>query len=153
MSEERPNEISTAESSAAGWTSTGAQEHRFARPFRLIEEAIALRVFPGAALAVTLRGALLAWRALDASPTSRIRPLWPGLRLNTAAGREPGDCEAMSRARLVWDLASLTKPIATTSMAMLLCERGKLSLDAKVVDAISREFGGTGLLHRDMRAK
>jgi len=109
---------------------TGGQEGRFAQPFRLIDEAIARRVFPGAALAVAKRGALLAWRGFgrftyeaDASPVTR---------------------------ETVWDLASLTKPIATTSMAMLLHERGKLSLDAKIADLLP-EFAGAELLHRGWR--
>ncbi len=50
----------------------------------------------------------------------------------------------------VWDLASLTKPIATTSMAMLLCERGKLSLDATVADC-SRSLPTAEPLHRGWR--
>ena len=41
---------------------TGGQEQRFARAFRLLDEAIARQVFPGASLAVTLGGELLAWR-------------------------------------------------------------------------------------------
>jgi len=35
-----------------------------------------------------------------------------------------------------WDLASLTKPIATVSMAMLLFERGQLPLDEPVADLL-----------------
>jgi CubicO group peptidase (beta-lactamase class C family) len=50
----------------------------------------------------------------------------------------------------MWDLASLTKPIATTSMAMFLYERGKLSLDARVADLLP-DFAGTELLHRGWR--
>ncbi len=150
MSEERSNEISAAESSVSGLgDSTGSQEDNFARPFRLIEEAIELRVFPGAALAVTLRGALLAWRGFGRFTYAPDSPALAGASLDTAAGGEPGIAKNVARETL-WDLASLTKPIATTSMAMLLCERGKLSLDAKVVDVLP-EFSGTGLLHRGWR--
>ncbi len=60
----QPNKVSGAESSIGGLVdATGGQEQRFAQPFRLVDEAIARKVFPGAALAVTLRGELLAWRA------------------------------------------------------------------------------------------
>jgi CubicO group peptidase (beta-lactamase class C family) len=96
--------------------STGDQERRFARAFQLLDDAIAQRAFPGAALAVTLRGALLAWRGFG--------------RFTYDA-----DSEAVTR-ETVWDLASLTKAIATTSMAMLLFERGHLALDARIVELL-----------------
>jgi serine-type D-Ala-D-Ala carboxypeptidase len=95
---------------------TGGQERRFASAFRLLDEAIARKVFPGASLAVTLRGELVAWR---------------GFGRFTYEAESPG-----VRCETVWDLASLTKAIATTSMAMLLWERGKLSLEAKVVELL-----------------
>jgi len=78
----------------------------------MLEEAVARRVFPGAALAVGWRGSLVAWK---------------GFGYFTYEAESPE-----VRRETVWDLASLTKPIATTSMAMLLYERGKLDLDAKV---------------------
>ncbi len=40
------------------------------------------------------------------------------------------------RRETVWDLASLTKPIAAVSMAMLLYERGLLRLDDRVVSLL-----------------
>jgi len=81
-----------------------------------MNEAIVRQVFPGAALAATLAGRLIAWRGF---------------------GRftyEPASPEVLRET--TWDLASLTKPIATTSMAMLLHERGQLSLDAPIVDLL-----------------
>ena len=86
---------------------TAAQEQRFTQAFALIREAIGARVFPGAALAVCRRGRLLAWEGF-------------GRFTYDAASPEV-------RRETVWDLASLTKPIATASMAMLLYERGRLS--------------------------
>jgi CubicO group peptidase (beta-lactamase class C family) len=91
---------------------TAGQQERFAAAFRLIEEAIATRAFPGAALAVAHRGRLLAWR---------------GFGRFTYESNSP-----QIRRDCLWDLASLTKPIATVSMAMLLYERGLLQLDAPV---------------------
>jgi serine-type D-Ala-D-Ala carboxypeptidase len=102
---------------------SSAQERRFAPAFGLIRRAIAERVFPGAALAVTQRGRLLAWEGF-------------GRFTYEAASPEV-------RRETVWDLASLTKPIATASMAMLLYERGQLALDAPVVDYLP-EFGKPG---------
>jgi CubicO group peptidase (beta-lactamase class C family) len=93
---------------------TAGQQRRFAHAFQLIEQAIANRVFPGAALAVALRGQLLAWQAFG---RFTYDPASPEVRRET-----------------LWDLASLTKPIATVSMAMLLFERGQLPLDAPIAN-------------------
>jgi CubicO group peptidase (beta-lactamase class C family) len=104
---------------------TGDQERRFARAFRMLEAAIAQRAFPGAALAVTRRGELLAWRGF---------------------GRFTYDAESETVTReTAWDLASLTKALATTSMAMLLFERGRLALDARVVELLPEfAYGARG---------
>ncbi|HVJ05110.1 MAG TPA: serine hydrolase domain-containing protein [Candidatus Saccharimonadales bacterium] len=111
--------------------STGDQERRFAEAFRLIEEAISQRAFPGASLAVTLGDKLVAWRNFG--------------RFTYEAG-----APAVTR-ETVWDLASLTKVLATTSMAMLLVERGRLRLDARVVELLP-EFG-TSHLHQEREQK
>jgi CubicO group peptidase (beta-lactamase class C family) len=86
------------------------QEAQFVRAFGILRQAIADQAFPGAALAVTRGGSLVASQGFgrftyddDASP---IQP------------------------DTVFDLASLTKVVATTSVAMLLYERGQLPLDA-----------------------
>jgi CubicO group peptidase (beta-lactamase class C family) len=101
---------------------TGGQEQRFARAFRLVDEAIGRKVFPGASLAVTLGGELVAWRGF---------------------GRFTYEADSPEVKReTVWDLASLTKPIGTTSMAMLLWERGKLGLDAKVAELLPEFASG-----------
>jgi len=92
------------------------EDRRFARPFSMIDAAIDQKTFPGAALAVTLHGKLLAWRGFG---RFTYDPASPRVKRETA-----------------WDLASLTKPIATTSMAMLLYERGRLSLDACITDVL-----------------
>jgi CubicO group peptidase (beta-lactamase class C family) len=108
---------------------TGDQVRRFASAFRLIEEAIARRAFPGAALAVTLRDKLVAWRGF---------------------GRFTYEADAATvTSETVWDLASLTKVLATTSMAMLLYERGTLPLDARVVEVLP-EFGRSHL-HQEQK--
>jgi CubicO group peptidase (beta-lactamase class C family) len=109
---------------------TGNQEQRFAKAFRVLDEAVAGHVFPGASLAVTYCGELVAWRGFGrftydaASP--RVTP------------------------ETVWDLASLTKPLATTAMAMLLYERGSLRLDAPVVERLP-EFAHGDMLQRGWR--
>lgn len=86
------------------------QEVQFARAFTILRQAIADRAFPGASLAVTHQGSLIASRGF---------------------GRFTYDDDApVVQPDTVSDLASLTKVVATTTIAMLLYERGQLSLDA-----------------------
>ncbi len=86
-----------------------AQEKQFARAFSIICQAIADRAFPGAALAVTHHGALVASQGFGRFTYEQNSP--------------------EVRADTVFDLASLTKVIATTTLGMLLYERGQLALD------------------------
>jgi CubicO group peptidase (beta-lactamase class C family) len=97
------------------------QDAVFAPAFELIRQAIANGAFPAASVAVTHHGNLVALKAF---------------------GRftyEPDSPEATTAT--VFDLASVTKVIATTSMAMILYQRGLLDLDLPVVAAVG-EFGG-----------
>ena len=89
---------------------------RFARAFSLIHEAIAQRAFPGAALAVTCRGALILSQGFG---RFTYEPDSPPVQPHT-----------------IYDLASVTKAVATTSMAMLLYERGVLRLDSPVAESL-----------------
>ena len=102
--------------------STGDQEQRFRAAFSLLDDAILQHAFPGAVLAVTLRGTLVAHRAFGRFTYQADSPL-------------------VTRETL-WDLASLTKVLATTAMAMLLYDRGKLSLDAPVVELLPEFANG-----------
>jgi CubicO group peptidase (beta-lactamase class C family) len=86
-----------------------AQEKHFARAFSIIREAIAQRAFPGAALAITHQGALIASQGFGRFTYDETSPTL--------------------HAGTIYDLASLTKVLATTAMAMLLYEEGKLSLE------------------------
>jgi serine-type D-Ala-D-Ala carboxypeptidase len=83
--------------------------------------AIADRVFPAASVAITHHGNLVGLKAFG--------------RFNY----EPDAPEATTAT--VFDLASVTKVVATTSMAMILYERGLLDLDLPVVAAVA-EFAG-----------
>jgi CubicO group peptidase (beta-lactamase class C family) len=96
------------------------QERVFARAFALLKQAVQERVFPGAAIAVVHRGELAAWRGIG--------------RFTYAPDSPP------VTPTTVFDLASVTKALATTAMAMILYERGLLSLDQPVVDTLP-EFG------------
>lgn len=99
---------------------TVAQDQRFRNAFGILSDAIAARAFPACSLAVTYRGELVANRAL---------------------GRFTYDSSSAEVTNAsIFDLASLTKVVATTVMAMILYERGVLDLEAPVT-AIVPEFG------------
>jgi CubicO group peptidase (beta-lactamase class C family) len=97
------------------------QDDRFRTTFEILTKAIADHAFPTCSLAVTLSGELVAYKAL---------------------GRftyDPVSSEATTAS--LFDLASLTKVLATTTMAMILYQRGLLDLEAPVT-AIVPEFAG-----------
>lgn len=85
----------------------------------ILEEAIVRHAFPGASIAITHRGNSLALKAFG---RFTYEPASPAITPNT-----------------LFDLASMTKIVATTPMAMLLYEHGLLDLDAHL-DAIVPEF-------------
>jgi CubicO group peptidase (beta-lactamase class C family) len=92
------------------------QEIVFRSAFDVLKNAIAARSFPGASVAVTFRGQLAALQGF---------------------GRftyEPDSQEV--QADTVFDLASVSKVVATTTMAMLLYEHGLLDLNAPVVGVV-----------------
>jgi len=101
--------------------SYGQQDLVFDRAFALLRDAVAERAFPAASLAVTHAGKLVCLKGF---------------------GRftyEPDSSE--TTAATIFDLASLTKPIATTTMAAILYERGLLDLDMPVAGVV-RELAG-----------
>ena len=95
------------------------QDDRFSAAFDILEKAIAVRAFPACALAVTLAGELIAHKALG----------------RFTYDSAPPDATTSN----LFDLASLTKVVATTTMAMILYERGLLDLEAPVT-AVVPEF-------------
>jgi CubicO group peptidase (beta-lactamase class C family) len=92
------------------------QETQFALAFSMIREAIDQHAFPAAALAVTYQGSLLASQGFG---HFTYDPASPRVLADT-----------------VFDLASVSKAVATASMAVLLYERGLLRLDASVVSIL-----------------
>jgi CubicO group peptidase (beta-lactamase class C family) len=112
-----------------------AQEDRFRSVFRILEKAIEARAFPACSLAVTFRGELVGHRAFGHFTYDLASP-----EVATTS---------------LFDLASLTKVVATTAMAMLLYERGVLDLETPVA-SIAPEFaegleGGLGDLNSRRR--
>ncbi len=91
------------------------------RAFQILEEAVAQKAFPGASVAITHAGKLVALKAVG--------------RFTYEEDSPPVTVES------IFDLASVTKVVATTSMAMILYERGLLDLDAPLVGVLP-EFAG-----------
>ncbi len=122
--------LTTTQNPPAGFSflvrNSVAQEDRFRDAFGILEKAIAARAFPACSLAVTFGGELVAHKALG-----RFTYDLASSEVTTAS---------------IFDLASLTKVIATTAMAMVLYERGLLDLEAPVT-AIVPEFAGASDSH------
>ena len=97
------------------------QDAVFRRSFLLLQKAIEARAFPAASAAVTYQGKLVALKTLG--------------RFTYDAGA----CEVTPAS--IFDLASVTKAIATTSMAMILYQRGLLDLEVPVLEIVP-EFAG-----------
>ena len=97
-------------------------DNLFSEAYAVLEEAIADSVFPGAQIAIVQNGQLLASR---------------GVGHQTYAADAPAiDTET------IYDLASVTKVAATTTVAMQLWEQGKLPLDIPVKHYLPKFHGG-----------
>jgi len=96
--------------------SSAASATRFPAARTVLENAVAGRAFPGAAYGVLHKGEVIALDAVG-------RFTW-----------EPGSREV--RPDTVFDLASISKVLATTAAAMVLVDRGKFDLDARVGDTL-----------------
>jgi serine-type D-Ala-D-Ala carboxypeptidase len=138
------------------------QDKIFASAFSILESAIAAHAFPAASVAVTHRGNLIALKALGTFVYGNEPAGAPSFSRSSREGadfdvpfikKEEGapflasfarsgdfrDINATVTPTTLFDLASLTKVVATTPMAMILYERGLLDLDAPVA-AIIPEF-------------
>jgi len=102
------------------------QDSRFGAAFKVLREAIADRAFPAASLAVTSKDRLVVLKSF-------------GRFTYGTKGRLPVDAEMSEQVpgpATSFDLASLTKPIATTTMAMILQERGVLDVERPIVEVV-----------------
>ena len=84
---------------------------RLAPLLKLLEQGVAERAFPGGVLAVGHRGRLA---------------VYPCGKLSHAAGAAKVDADT------IYDTASLTKPVVTTTLAAMLYEQGQLDISAPV---------------------
>ena len=97
------------------------QDALFASAFAVLSQAIADQAFPAASVAITHRDRLVALRGFGRFTYAPDSPLVSGSS--------------------IFDLASVSKVVATTSMAMILYERGMLDLQMPVVRVLP-EFAG-----------
>jgi serine-type D-Ala-D-Ala carboxypeptidase len=114
----------------------GGQDRIFHSAFSIVEQAIAGHAFPGASAAVTHRGQLIARKAFGRFSFES----WP--EMNKAVTAETP-----------FDIASVTKVVATTTMAMLLYERGVLDLDEPIAGVVPEFLSGMNATDRDLRRR
>lgn len=96
------------------------QDDQFARAFAVLQSGIEQRAMPGAVLAVAQQGKLIAHKAL---------------------GRFTYEIDSSHVTQeTIYDLASLTKVLATTAVCMLLYSRGLLRLEQRVAEILP-DFG------------
>jgi len=103
-------------------SAVGMSAARLANIDRVIERGIRAGGYPGAAVVVGRKGAAVWEKGFG-------RLGWTG------------DAGSVVPERTIYDLASLTKVIGTTTAVMILFDEGKLRLDDRVVQYIP-EFGG-----------
>jgi CubicO group peptidase (beta-lactamase class C family) len=104
-------------------STTARQDLRFEAAFAEIDKWVG-KAFPGAVLAVGQHGRLVALKSFG--------------RMDVSEGSPPTPVDA------IFDLASLTKVVATTTAAAILYDRHRLDLDAPVVRYLPEFAGAAG---------
>jgi CubicO group peptidase (beta-lactamase class C family) len=94
-----------------------------------VREAIADHVFPAASLAVSHGGKLVGLQAFGKFVYENDLE---GAQSLSRSLRQDGDFDLHVSSETLFDLASVTKAVATTTMAMILYERGLLELEVPV---------------------
>src|SRR6476661_7586595 len=92
------------------------QHEQFQRAWDVLRSGIDQRAFPGAAVAITHQGRLIAHKGLGHFTYDTGSPA--------------------VTAETVYDLASVTKVIATTAACMILYDRGLFKLDQPLVELL-----------------
>jgi serine-type D-Ala-D-Ala carboxypeptidase len=108
------------------------QERVFATAFTLLQNAVESRAFPCACVAVTHAEKVVARKAFG--------------RFTYEQDSAPADIEN------IFDLASVSKVVATTVMAMILYERGLLALEMPIVSVLP-EFSGSDLRRAEVTGR
>jgi serine-type D-Ala-D-Ala carboxypeptidase len=92
------------------------QDDQFQRAFNILGSGINQRAFPGAAVAIAHQGELIAHKGLGHFTYDATSPA--------------------VTAETIYDLASVTKVIATTTACMILYDRGLLKLDQPILELL-----------------
>lgn len=100
----------------------GGPDGRFRAAYRVLEDALAAHAFPGCSFGVMAGGEVQLQDAVGRFTYEESAP-------NVAPGT-------------VFDIASLTKVVATTAAAMLLVQRGTLNLDTPAGDILPKFLNG-----------
>ena len=108
------------------------QDEQFQRAFSILRSGIDQRAFPGAAVAVTHQGKLIAHKGLGHFTYEAT--------------------SAAVSAETVYDIASLTKVLATTTACMILYDRGLFSLDQPLVELLPG-FAGRNADQKEARSQ
>src|SRR6266700_4496657 len=108
------------------------QERVFATAFTLVQNAVEGRAFPCGSVAVTHLGKLVALKALGGFTYEQHSPL--------------------AEIDNVFDVASVSKVVATTAMAVVLYERGLLDLEMPIVSVLP-EFSGSDLRRAEVTVR
>ncbi|HSG08406.1 MAG TPA: glycoside hydrolase family 3 N-terminal domain-containing protein [Longimicrobiales bacterium] len=111
--EERGGGASQVAQSLADPTAVGMDASKLTRVASLIREALADSAASGAAVAIGRHGKLVMLEGFGELAYGSGRPATP---------------------TSLWDLASVSKVVGTTTEAMMLVQEGKLDLDARVID-------------------
>ena len=111
------------------------QEKVFAKAFGILQNAIAENAFPAASIAVTQSNRLIALKGFGRVTKDGGAPLLASLARKPALRLSKGGNGEVDVTTL-FDLASVTKAVATTSAAAILYERGQLELEAPVTGVI-----------------
>jgi serine-type D-Ala-D-Ala carboxypeptidase len=106
------------------------QDEQFQRAFDVLRSGIDQRAFPGAAVAIAQHGKLIAHKGLGRFTYEETSPI--------------------VAADTIYDLASITKVIATTTACMILYERELFDLNQPLVELLP-EFADVGVDQKDAR--
>ena len=93
-----------------------AQDDQFQRAFAILHSGIEQRAFPGASVGIVHQGKLIALKGLGR--------------------RTYGRCSKPVKLYTIYDLASVTKVVATTIACMILYERGQFHLEHRLADVL-----------------
>jgi CubicO group peptidase (beta-lactamase class C family) len=96
--------------------SLSQQDNQFQRAFSILRSGIKQRAFPGAAVAIGHQGKLIAHKGLGRFTYDEASPA--------------------VTAETIYDLASVTKVLATTTACMILYDRGLFKLDQPLIELL-----------------